>query len=317
MALEPPRLAPLDAPEPWRHNLGTAFRDLVPETLAPSREPRGHLHGAALGQAAMFVVSGTPQVVRRTTCAVRRAPSDLIKVCAQLRGRATVHQGGREILLNPGQLAVYDTGQPYALRLEGDWSCAVMAVPRDVLTLSGADLDGAMRRKFAASQGPGLVLADFVRTAASQVISASAAAVKIGEAGTSLLIGTLADDGDLAASDAPADLRGHILRYIRSHLADPHLSRASVAAAHHLSLRTLDRLFAAQPRSVSGHIRHERLEAVRQDLANPALLNRGVAALAARWCFVDAAHFSRIFRQAYGYPPSHARTAAEIGAHGS
>jgi transcriptional regulator GlxA family with amidase domain len=32
-----------------------------------------------------------------------------------------------------------------------------------------------------------------------------------------------------------------------------------------------------------------------------------VAALAARWCFVDAAHFSRVFRQYFGYPPSQAR----------
>lgn len=310
MTLEPRKSASFDAPEPWRLNLGAAFRDLVPEPLESSREPRGRLRGAELGHAGMFIVTGTPQVVRRTTCAVRSAPSDYIKVCAQLHGRAIVHQGGREIVLNPGQLAVYDTGQPYALRLEGQWSCAVMAVPRSVLTSSGADLDAAMQRRFPASRGPGLVLADFVLTAAGQVVSAPAAAMRIGEAGTSLLIGTLADDGNLAANEVPDDLRSHVLGYIRSHLDDPHLSRSSIAAAHHMSVRTLNRLFATGPRSVSDHIRHERLEAVRRDLENPATAHRSVAALAARWCFVDAAHFSRIFRQTYGYPPSHARATA-------
>jgi AraC-like DNA-binding protein len=58
---------------------------------------------------------------------------------------------------------------------------------------------------------------------------------------------------------------------------------------------------------VSGYLRNERLEAVRRDLANPALRHRSVAALAARWCFVDAAHFSRAFRQRYGYTPSQLR----------
>ena len=58
-----------------------------------------------------------------------------------------------------------------------------------------------------------------------------------------------------------------------------------------------------------GLIRHERLEAVRRDLADPLLSGRSVAALAARWCFFDAAHFSRVFRQHYGYPPSRARSA--------
>jgi transcriptional regulator GlxA family with amidase domain len=65
-----------------------------------------------------------------------------------------------------------------------------------------------------------------------------------------------------------------------------------------------------QPWSVSGLIRHERLEAVRRDLEDPSLRNRSVAALAARWCFFDAAHFSRVFRQHYGYPPSQTRSRA-------
>ena len=97
------------------------------------------------------------------------------------------------------------------------------------------------------------------------------------------------------------------MAYIRDRLEDPRLSRSTVAAAHRMSPRTLDRVFGGQEWSVSGYIRHERLEAVRRDLENPALLHRGVAALAARWCFFDAAHFSRLFRDAYGYPPSHAR----------
>jgi transcriptional regulator GlxA family with amidase domain len=103
------------------------------------------------------------------------------------------------------------------------------------------------------------------------------------------------------------------MAYIRARLHDPHLSRASVAAAHRLSPRTLDRLFDGADWSVSGYIRHQRLEAVRRDLLNPALTHRGVAALAARWCFVNAAHFSRLFRDTYGYPPSALRPGSGPG----
>jgi transcriptional regulator GlxA family with amidase domain len=85
------------------------------------------------------------------------------------------------------------------------------------------------------------------------------------------------------------------------------LSRASVAAAHGVSPRTLDRVFLGLPWSASGYIRHERLEAARRDLENPALRQRSVSALAARWCFFDAAHFSRLFREHSGYPPSQSR----------
>jgi AraC-like DNA-binding protein len=235
-----------------------------------------------LGPVGVFTVSGTPQVVQRTTSAVRRSP---------------------------GELAVYDTGQPYKIRLEGTWTCAVMALPRDAIGVSESDLDRWMHRVYPATRGPGSVLSHYVvSTVAHPGTLGAAAAAKLGEAGSTLLAGTLLDDGDLAGSDAAGDMRAHVIRYVRAHLDDPRLSRAGIAAAHRMSARTLDRLFADQPWSVSGLIRHERLEAVRRDLEDPAKCHRGVAALAARWCFFDAAHFSRVFRQHYGYPPSQARS---------
>lgn len=85
-----PVTATFDAAEPWRVNLGAAFQDLVPTALDQQPDPRGTLAGVRLGPVGVFTVSGTPQVVRRTTSAARRSPGDLIKVCVQLNGRATV-----------------------------------------------------------------------------------------------------------------------------------------------------------------------------------------------------------------------------------
>jgi len=304
----PAPVARFDSEEVWRVRLGAAFDDLVPEPIGEQAALRGCLRGQRMGAAAMFIVSGSPQVVRRTTTAVRRAPGDLVKACIQVRGRATVHQDGREVVLDPGQLAVYDTGRPYALRLEGTWRCVVVALPRETLAMPSGELGKAMSRAYPAGDGPGLVLAEFVSSAIQRVgRTSTAAAARLGEAATSLLAGTLADDGDLAAGDAADDLREHVIAYMHAHLDDSRLSRGSVAAAHHMSPRTLDRLFAGQPWSVSAYIRNERLQAVHRDLQDPRLAHRSVAALAARWCFVDAAHFSRLFRQHFGYPPSQAR----------
>jgi AraC-like DNA-binding protein len=306
--LQPPATATFDAAEPWRAHLGTAFQDLVPEGLDRKPVPRGSLSGVRLGAVGVFTVAGTPQVVRRTTSAVRRSPGDLIKVCVQLRGQATVQQGGHETSFGPGELVVYDTGRPYQIRLEGAWTCAVMALPRDAIGLPESDLDRWMHRVYPAARGPGSVLSHFVVSTVSQAAQpGAAAAAKLGEAGSTLLAGLLLDDGDLTGAGAPGDMRAHVTGYVRAHLGNPRLSRSSIAAAHHMSPRTLDRLFADQPWSVSGLIRHERLEAVRRDLADPSLGNRSVAALAARWCFFDAAHFSRVFRRHYGCPPSQTR----------
>jgi AraC-like DNA-binding protein len=175
--------------------------------------------------------------------------------------------------------------------------------------LPEGDLDRWMHRVYPAIHGPGSVLSHFVVTTVAQTGHPGAvAAAKFGEAGSTLLASTLLDDGDLAGTDAADDMRAHVIGHVRAHLDDPHLSRSSIAAAHHMSARTLDRLFVDQPWSVSGLIRRERLEDVRGDLEDPSLRHRSVAALAARWGFFDAAHFSRVFRQHYGYPPSQTRT---------
>jgi AraC-like DNA-binding protein len=232
----------------------------------------------------------------------------MLKVCVQLGGRATVQQDEREVVLAPGQLALYDIGRPYELRLEGSWTCAVMAIRRDRVTLSRAGLARAMERAHLAGHGPGLLLSQFITSTVTELDAVGpAASGMLDEAGVCLLAGTLTSNGDATAASGNDAVRDLVLAYVRAHLEDPGLSRATVAAAHHMSPRTLDRLLRGQPWSAGGYIRHERLEAVRRDLGNPALRDRSVSALAARWCFFDAAHFSRLFREKYGYPPSQAR----------
>jgi AraC-like DNA-binding protein len=108
--------------------------------------------------------------------------------------------------------------------------------------------------------------------------------------------------------ELPADTREEALvrrvhAFIEQRLADPALSPAVIADAHHISVRYLYKLFEGQHRGVAGWIRERRLERSRRDLLDPAMADRPVSAIAARWGLVDPAHFSRIFRATYGIPP--------------
>lgn len=301
------------APELWREQLGVSFGRLAPETVDGNREhgPRGTMRGTRLGPLTAYRISGTPQVVRRTPAAVRREPVDLLKICVQIAGRATVHQDGREIRIAPGQMAVYDTGRPYDLLLEPEWSCAVLAFPRTALHLPEHTVLAALDRAYSLAQGPGAVLTDFVSSIVRQNDALGpGASARMGEAGLHLVAGTLSDaapsfeEGGEAAADA---MRMRIFDYVRTHLAEPDLTHARVAAAHHMAARTLHRLFEDEPRSVSECIRVWRLEGVMRELTDPALAHRGIAVIAARWCFVEQAHFTRLFHAHYGMTPSAAR----------
>ena len=98
-----------------------------------------------------------------------------------------------------------------------------------------------------------------------------------------------------------------IQAFIEYHLGDPGLSPGMIAAAHHISLRTLHKLYQAQGETIAASIRHRRLAHCRQDLLDPDLRNRPVSAVGARWGFPDATAFSRAFRAAYGLPPGEYR----------
>jgi len=293
--------------EPWREQLRTAFGDLVPEPLE-SGTPDGEMAGTSLGMLAAYEVSGTPQTVRRTPGAVRRTPTDLLKICVQLRGRATVIQDGREITLEPGEMAIYDTGRPYHLCLERQWACAVLVFPRDALSLPERLVNASMNRAYQLTGGPGAVLAGFVASAVlPHTTIRDTAANRLGEAGLHLIAGTLGDAA-LPDTEAAADaLRLQILTYIRAHLTEVELTHAQVASAHHMAARTLHRLFEHEPHTVTDYIRTRRLESALRDLSDPLLTHRSIAAIAAHWCFTDQAHFTRAFHARYGMNPSAAR----------
>ncbi|MBR7673979.1 helix-turn-helix domain-containing protein, partial [Streptomyces daliensis] len=102
-------------------------------------------------------------------------------------------------------------------------------------------------------------------------------------------------------------LRARIHAFIERHLADPGLSPRTVAAAHKISVSYLYKLFNSHGTPVAAWIRHRRLEHCRRDLADPRLASLPVHAIATRWGFTHHAHFSRVFRAAYGIPPQELR----------
>jgi AraC-like DNA-binding protein len=84
------------------------------------------------------------------------------------------------------------------------------------------------------------------------------------------------------------------------------LTPASIAAAHHVSLRYLHKLFEeyGQVRTVAAWVRERRLDRCRRDLADPLLGDWTVEQVASRWGLRGGAHFSRLFKAAFGMPPT-------------
>jgi AraC-like DNA-binding protein len=114
---------------------------------------------------------------------------------------------------------------------------------------------------------------------------------------------------DSAKSYVPANRTGVSHHYFRIpkrepalHLGDRDLTPARIAAAHHISVRRLYSVLSSAGIGLGDWIRARRLEQCRAELAGGAP-HLTVAGVARRWGFVNAAHFSRVFREAYGVAP--------------
>ena len=288
--------------------MAAAFGRLRPEEYdGPSHRPSTELDGTmstvGLGRANAFRVTGTPQIVRRTRRSITDAPLDPLKVCIQHTGRAVVHQGDVEVAIGPGQLALYDTGRPYDLRLEGEWTCWVMTLPRDALGMPAATVIAAMARPFCADVGPGSVLAHLLASSLESAPGGPAGAEQLGEAAVYIMASLLRgpDVPPAAVDDAQ---RAQVLAYVRAHLQDPDLGHTQVARAHGMSSRSLHRLFESEPQTVAETIRTQRLDAIRAEMVDPVAAGRSTMSIAHRWGYHDQAHFTRAFRARFGVTPA-------------
>jgi transcriptional regulator GlxA family with amidase domain len=121
----------------------------------------------------------------------------------------------------------------------------------------------------------------------------------------------------LAPADAPRispyqqSALTRIQSFILAKLDDPALNPDVIAAAHRISARQLHRIFEASDSTVERWIWSQRLTRCRHELVQPG--SGSISAVAFKWGFNDAAHFSRAFREQFGVSPREFRKQSALG----
>jgi AraC-like DNA-binding protein len=277
---------------------------------------------SGLGAMQVVVMDVMPIKVCRTPKLISQADPDMLKMVLVCGGNSCViDQDGRQASVSAGEFAIYDTRRPYevACGIGGHWPTQMMTFmfPPSLLPLSRSQLRQLMAVRFQASAGLGDLTAQFLLQLARNVDHYSAAeAARLSTAALEVLATRLARELDRRDWGTPEARRRALLTtvqaFIQRRLGDPRLSPAMIAAAHHISLRSLHQLFHDEGLTVAGWIRLRRLECCRRDLSDPALAPRPVAAIAARWGFSSPGDFSRTFRAAHGLPPAEYRRSARV-----
>ncbi|MER7333202.1 MULTISPECIES: helix-turn-helix domain-containing protein [unclassified Micromonospora] len=251
---------------------------------------------------------------RRTARMIRQEDPEVYQLALTLAGDSAINARRRESTIPVGDLTLIDWSRPHTLTHAGEQegnlpAAAVTAViPRTLLPLDTDRVDRLAGELISGTEGPGALLAQHLHHISRHPEQFHATqGPRLAEIVLSLISMTLATRLD-TEHQLPGEVRRQALvsrvrDFVERHLADTTLGPQTIADAHHVSVRTLHRLFAAEEETVTGLIRQRRLDRCRHDLGNPLLRHQPAHRIARRWGFTDRAHFSRAFRAAYGTGP--------------
>ncbi|GAA2093626.1 helix-turn-helix domain-containing protein [Kitasatospora saccharophila] len=281
-----------------------------------------------LGPVALTQTSFPSIRVRRTERMIKREDAELLHLTVLTQGYAlaATSAGERAELVGVGDFFLAHSSYPYDTRTLGSPDTPpdrrgveglAIDLPSALLPVPAHRLRELMVRKLSGRSGTGALLQEFVVGLGRQADGLQPAeAARLGGVMVDLIGAWLLRELD--AEDAqPQEARHRALvesvrAFVRRNLHDPRLAPPVVAAAHHISLSYLHRLFTeyAQGETVAAFIRRQRLERAGRDLADPALRAVPIHAVAARYGMIGASEFTRAFKAAHGLPPREYRQRA-------
>lgn len=298
--------------EYWRAALSQAFAAV--DIDVPDEVCSGSIRTSRLGHLQIATVEGDPLWARRTPRLIARGKDQQLVVKLLVRGVAKVEQDSREVHLHPGEIVLCDMARPLRMEFPHPFQTKSLVLPRRLLGLGEFDLQRLTATPIRPDTMVGSLLSPFltqlVDTAATYP---SATGEVLARHVVDLLTVLVAERLHREAGDTPSAARVLLPRiqvFIDRHLADPDLTPEAIARAHQISVRYLHKLFQTEDVTVSRWIQRRRLQECRRELARREAAGRTIAAVARQWGFTSAAHFSRVFRDAYGLSPAEWRDSA-------
>jgi AraC family transcriptional regulator, positive regulator of tynA and feaB len=291
--------APIDI---WRDAVGLADGGI--ETRVRQSPPLlGTFATRSLAGFKLVRFKSTGHAIARDETA-RHVPAGYFLVSLQMGGEARLVQGRREVVVGAGAGAVglVDVARPFELSFPSEVERIFCFVPHAALQARAPWLAAADAASLGYDNPLARIMAEYMRVIGdpARPLDERATLVLLDGFLGALAIATALQRARTGGRDG-RDLRLDALKALmRTRLANPALTPATVAAAAGISTRTLHKLFELSGTSFGAWLLAERLEACAAALSSA---DARIADIAFAAGFNDLSHFNRRFKARFGTTP--------------
>lgn len=285
---------------------------VIAETYFPLqltfREPAGFVGQVSrrqLGDVSLSRLATEPLQYERRPNHIGGAQEEEYLITIPRRSPVQFYQIGRDVRCSPGGFILERGDEPYRFSYGAVNELNVLKVPKWALAEKIRDPDRFCAQVVDARDGVAALFAGLMAQLQELALAEPHAGAVLGRQIVEIL--SLALDGrrDTDETSRSAVAAAHLRRaehVVRRNLSDSRLDPQMVADACNISKRYLHELFGQTDRTVSQFIRDERLIAARDAIVSSRAIT--IAEIAYKYGFSDQAHFSRLFKAAFGRTPS-------------
>lgn len=289
----------------WREKVCRMFAD-VQIASRLGCDFHGEMVARSWGELRLTHVTAKAESVKRVRKQAMNDNENCYFAVVLLAGSEFVEQDGRQVLLRPGDMTIYDGSRPHHLIFAEDFQKLIIQIPRHLLAERVAGMEHCAALAIPGAHGAGAIVSSFFRSFAGHAGQLKALELaNFSEHALDMLAMALVSvrPGDLWLARGRTHSLCRVKTFIEQHLADACLDTAMVARGARLSPRYANQLFDDEATSLMRYIWKRRLERCRNDMLDPAHYGRPVYEIALRWGFNDPSHFSRAFKKQFGVSP--------------
>lgn len=279
------------------------------DCTSPTRERfQGTICNRKFGGLQLSTMTSDQMSLSRSKARIARAREDDFLVAFEGRAQSYGSQDGREAVLDVHDFALFDSTRPYEVRFKPKFKHFVLKIPRSALMSRLGNPNSVTGSRIPGENGAGRIASQFFFELEQQLDSLDhLQADRLGQIGLDLLAAALAGMSTRGMSTIKTAWVARIKVLTNSRLSDPTLSPGSIASSLGISVRYLNSLFSSEELSFDRWVWELRLQRCHAALTDKSQLARSISDIALNWGFSDMAHFSRSFRQRFGYSPREAR----------